>query len=348
MHLTRRGYGVVAIIIGGITLSYLYGPRSLNAIVAPLVVALGAAYVQLRRAEPASVERTVPDDGFVGDAIPVHLHLESDQSMMAHVIDQVDSGLDGIGNDVETTIGSSSDLQYEVEIERRGRRTVGPVTIELTDVLGLLGKTFRRKKTDQFLAYPKVYDLAGATRYELDLMAQDALQHSREEFDRLREYDRGDSLRDVHWKSSAKRPDEDLIVEEFVAEEDLGSITIRAEATDDGSEAMASAAASLGLYFLDRGLDVGLVVPDGRLPEQSGGAHRLSLLSLLALTDAGHANGGKPGDLHVYGDFNGASIGRDGREVPFSDLVTTEFGGQRRPTIVTSSMNRESGLEVEA
>lgn len=267
---------------------------------------------------------------------------------MARVIDRVDSGLEGRGNDVETTIDASTEISYEVEIERRGRRVVGPATIEVTDVLGLMGETFQRTGTEQFLAYPRVYDLAGATRYELDLLADDALQHRREEFDRLREYDRGDSLRDVHWKSSAKRPDEDLIVKEFVAEENIGAVTIVAESNADGGEAMASAAASLALYFLDRGIDVGLVAPDGHLPQGSGGSHRLSILSLLALTDAGGANGGARGDLRVYGHENGATISRDGRELPFTDLVTTEFGGERRPTIVSSVVSGDDGLEVNA
>lgn len=348
MHLTRRGYAVVGIVVVGVLMSFQYGPRSLNAIVAPLVVALGAAYVQLRRVEAPQIERTVPDDGFVGDSIPVHLRLESERSTMARVIDRVDSGLEGRGNDVETTIDASTEISYEVEIQDRGRRVVGPATIEVTDVLGLVGETFQRTGTEQFLAYPRVYDLAGATRYELDLLADDALQHRREEFDRLREYDRGDSLRDIHWKSSAKRPDEDLIVKEFVAEENLGSITIVAESNAEGGETMASAAASLALYFLDRGIDVGLVAPDGHLPQGSGGSHRLSILSLLAMTDAGGANVSTRGDLRVYGHENGATISRDGRELPFTDLVTTEFGGERRPTIVSSVAGSDGGAGVEA
>jgi uncharacterized protein (DUF58 family) len=264
------------------------------------------------------------------------------------VIDRVDPGLDGTGNDVETTIGPSTEIQYEARIERRGRRVVGPTTIRVTDVLGLLTETFQRTDTDRFLAYPRVYELAGATRYELDLLAEEAQRHRREEFDRLREYDRGDSLRDVHWKSSAKRPDEDLIVKEFVAEEDLGAVTIVAEADEDGGGTMASAAASLALYFLDRGIEVGVVAPDGRVPQGTGQSQRLSILSLLALTDAGGADGGATGDLRVFGHEKGATVSRDGRELPFTDLATTEVGGERRPTVVSSIRGGDAGLEVDA
>jgi len=348
MHLTRRGYVAVGIVVVGIALGAQYGARSLNAVVAPLAVALVAAYVQLRRAEVPQVQRSVPDDGFVGDSVPIHLYLETERSVMGGVVDRVDSGLDGAGNEVETSIGPSTEIQYEVRIERRGRRVVGPTTITITDVLGLLAETFQRTETDQFLAYPRVYELTGATRYELDLLAEEALRHRREEFDRLREYDRGDALRDVHWKSSAKRPDEDLIVKEFVAEEDLGTVTIVAEADEKGGEAMASAAASLALYFLDRGIEVGLVAPDGRIPQGTGQSQRLSILSLLALTDVGGAEGGASGDLRVHGHKNGATISRDGRELPFTDLTTTEIGGERRPTIVSSRGGSAAGLEVDA
>jgi uncharacterized protein (DUF58 family) len=348
MYLTRRGYATVAIVVAGVLMGAQYGARSLNAVVAPLVVALVATYLQLRRAEPPVVERTVPDDGFVGDTVPITLRVESENPTTGRVIDGTDPGLTATDNDVATTIGPSTELQYEVRIERRGRRTVGPAAITFTDVLGLAATTYEVSERDRFLAYPTVYDLAGATRYELDLLAEDALQHSREEFDRLREYDRGDSLRDVHWKSSAKRTDDDLIVKEFVADEDLGSLTIVAESTDAGGESMASAAASLALYFLDRGIDVGLVTPEGRLTEGAGGPHRLSILSLLALTDEGTAEGGASGDVRVYGHGNGATIHLDGREIPFGDLTTTEFGGERRPTIVSSVGDGTATLGVDA
>lgn len=347
MHLTRRGYAAVGIVVVGMVMG-TYGARSLNAVVVPLVVALVGAYIQQRRSEPPTVERTVPDDGFVGDTVPIHLVVESDRPTMGRVIDGTGPGLEPTGNEVETTIGPSTELQYDVRIERRGHRTVGPTQVTVTDVLGLLSETFEVPGTDRFLAYPNVYDLAGSTRYELDFLAEDALQHSREEFDRLREYDRGDSLRDVHWKSSAKRPGGDLIVKEFVADEDLGSLTIVAESNADGGESMASAAASLALYFLDRGIDVGLVAPDGRLAQGAGGQHRLSMLSLLALTDSGTAQGGASGDVRVYGHENGATISLDGRELPFEDLITTEFGSERRPTIVSAVVEGETEPGVSA
>jgi len=347
MHLTRRGYAVVGIVIAGIVLGAQYGPRSLNAVVAPLVIALVAAYVQLRRVEEPVVRRTVPEDGFVGDSVTVHLEFDVENSMTGSVIDEVDGGLEPSGNDVATTIGPSTEIQYDARIERRGQRVVGPATITVTDVLGLAEVTFHGSTRDRFLAYPRLYDLTGSTRYELDLLADDALQHSREEFDRLREYDRGDSLRDVHWKSSAKRTDDDLIVKEFVAEVDLGSITIVAASDEDGGETMASAAASVALYFLDMGIEVGVVAPDGTVPQGAGGSQRLSILSLLALTDTGPAEGGATGDVEIYGHEDGATIHLDGRSIPFGDLATTTFGGEDRPTIV-SSRTDDSRLEVEA
>ncbi|MFC7135665.1 hypothetical protein [Halobaculum litoreum] len=52
MRLTRRGKAVVAAAVVAVASGLVFGPRSLNAVVVPALVALGAAYLQLRWADP--------------------------------------------------------------------------------------------------------------------------------------------------------------------------------------------------------------------------------------------------------------------------------------------------------
>ena len=70
----------------------------------------------------------------------------------------------------------------------------------------------------------------------------------------------------------------------------------------------------------------------------------------LMLGGAGH-----DGDIALFpsdatisqSSFSEATIHLDGRSIPFGDLATTTFGGEDRPTIV-SSRTDDSRLEVEA
>ena len=54
---------------------------------------------------------------------------------------------------------------------------------------------------------------------------------------------------------------------------------------------MATAAASIVVHLLDRGLTVGLVAPNGRVPERRGPTARTDMLALLA-----RAGPGRPAD----------------------------------------------------
>jgi uncharacterized protein (DUF58 family) len=321
MMLTRRGYAVVAVVLLGLANAVLYGPRALNAIVAPGVVALAASLVMVRRVPEPEISRRTPEDGFVGERRTVTLSLDATTSFTGRVLDLVPEDLAAEGNDRLTTVGDA-DIEYELTYARRGEHTLGPVEVTVRDVLGLAERSFTYPNEQSILVYPRIRTLDAGTRQALSGLPEFRLVSMRGEFDSLREYERGDALRDIHWKTSAKQPDEELTVKEYTDEDDLGSVELVAEAEGgrESADAMAEAAASLAAFLLEADLTVGVSAPAGVVEPGAGAYQRQQVLELLGRTGPGSVTDSerRAADVRVVGREDGSvAVHVDEEPVPF-------------------------------
>lgn len=329
MTLTVRGRAVLGVVVGGFLMAALYGPRSLNAVVAPGAVALAAAAIAVRRVPEPAVARAAPEDGFVGERRTVTIAVETDRTFTARVVDHLPDGLSGDGNDLTTTVDGDP-IEYELRYDRRGDYELGPIEVTARDVLGLAERQFTFDDPGAVLVYPQVRDLGPRARRELYALPEYRMVSMRGEFDSLREYERGDALRDIDWKSSAKRTDGDLVVKEYADEDDLGAIRIAAEAEGGpkSADAVAQAAASIADLLLEANLTVGVSTTDGVVEPGTGKYQRTRILELLARSDAGHIprEERQQADVYVEGSTTGAvSVHIEGQHVPFEALT----GGPR-------------------
>jgi uncharacterized protein (DUF58 family) len=313
--------GVVAL---GVLASFVFGAQALGVIVIPVLVAVLGAVVQVRRAGRPDVTRHAPEPGYIDDTKEVTLSFDVSSPVAATVEDHADDGLERTNGRFEATLGTT-DLTYDVTYRERGEHDLGPLSVSVVDVLGLAEAEHEYGGLDSVLVYPRVYALTGSTRHELNLLPEGGFEHNREEFDSLREYDRGDSLRDVPWKSRAKRAADDLVVKEFVSEEDVGDVHIACESADGWAGQVAEATASIALYLLDSGIRVGLSAPNGELETDAGADQREALLSLLARVGPGQV----PEDHRVRAsvvvtgsESTGVRVEMPEREVPFSSFVS--------------------------
>lgn len=332
VSLTRRGWGTVGLVVLSTVLAN--GPggrRALNAVVVPLLLAVIAAVIAVRRTDRPEFDRILPADGFVGESHVVELAFETGKPLAGVVREEHDDGIDPGTERIEATIDDDP-VTYEVTYESRGVHEFGPLRLAITDVLGLATTEFEYLETDTVVAYPRVYELTGATRSELSMLAGSALDKEREEFDRIREYESGDSLRDIHWKSSAKQADDELVVKEFAAEEDVGDVTIAVETDEETADDTAEAGASLAVHFLAMGVSVGMRFPQHRSLEPDAGAdHRRRLLEGLALLTAGDVPPGdrESADVRVRGRDGRVSVAIDDHETSFASLAGVEAPGVR-------------------
>jgi uncharacterized protein (DUF58 family) len=312
MRPTRRGVGVLAVAIAAVVMGVRFGQPGLNAVAGPLLVAVVAAAVQVRLAGTPTVERDPPRRGFPGDRRSVELTVEG--SGIARLTDTVPEALGGastVRRSLPTTVA------YEVTYERRGEHRIGPVDVVLTDVLGLVRRATTVDVVDEVLVYPPVYRMGGPDAFARTLAPE---PEDRQAFDRLREYVPGDSLRDVHWKSSAKR--DELLVKEYDDHRSDDGILVVGEATPGTDDAMAAAVATVTMAALDGGVAVELAVPGGSVPAGFGDSHRTRLLEVLAVTSHGETDRAEDADVLVRADEDGVTVATDGRRHPFADVTT--------------------------
>lgn len=332
MRPTPRGIAVVAVAVGAVAMALAFGARSLNALVVPALVALLAAVVQLRWLDRPTLDRTPPADDFVGETGTATLRFETDDPVFATVTERVTVGgtptsggrRGGDRQDdeaqvhtVETTVGDDP-VTVSVSFDARGEGRVGPTEVTARDVLGLLETTFEYTATDSFLAYPPVSPLADTAWHELSAMRDAGETPDRDEFDSLREYDRGDALRDIHWKTSAKR--DDLIVKQFVADEDDEAVVLAASGDPADADLLAEATASLAVALSDSGVPVALVLPDATVESGVGGDHRVRMLEALART-AGGDHPEVDADVAVHAEGGRAAVRIGTTETTFDRLV---------------------------
>jgi uncharacterized protein (DUF58 family) len=114
--------------------------------------------------------------------------------------------------------GGSVEAVSEVTAYRRGPLVLAGGMLARTDPFGLFRAFCRVRAPQTVLVLPRRYPLPalrlpGQTRYQRGGVAMAAGVGESEEVVALREYRRGDSLRRVHWRSSARLGE--LIVKEF-------------------------------------------------------------------------------------------------------------------------------------
>ena len=326
MELTRRGKAVVGICVVAVVTAALYGPRALNAVVIPGALVLAAAYLQVRRLDPPRAIREVPADDHAGQSGTVTLQFadrgdsgpdpDVDRPFVGRVRETVGEGLSTPDTAHETVVGTEP-IEYELTYETRGQHTVGPAAITARDVLGLLQREFTASGRDEVLAYPPLRAIAPWARRDLRALHETGIHEERSEFDRLREYTDGDSLRDIHWVSTAKR--DELIVKEFAAEAETEAVTLAAGAAVGNADEMAEAVASIAVALLEDGVPVEVAIPGGSVTAGPERGSRLRLLERLALVGAGRVPTDEA-DITVFSDGDTTVTVAD-RQTTFAEMT---------------------------
>jgi uncharacterized protein (DUF58 family) len=346
--LTRRGRAVAAIAGVAVVLAATFGARSLNAVVAPAAVALVAGYLQIRKTPTVSLDRTPPENAHVGETRTVELEFsrgdEESRSrpFLGDVTERVQGGLwplpsadttvaereDGDAEvSFETAVGAEP-LQYEVQYDERGQHKLGPATVSVTDAFGLHEREIDLRGTETAIAYPRVRRLGSVGRRSLGRLQEYSRSDQRGEFEELREYVPGDPLRDINWKTTAKR--DELVVTEFAAETEAESVSVAAGANAEGADTMAEATASVVLSLVADGVPVELSLPRGELrigPEYGG---QRAMLRTLAVVESGPVPD-PDADVVIKGTANDASVDVRGQEHRFAEMVDSRVATDATP-----------------
>ena len=325
--LTSRGWGLVAVTIVMVVAARLFGIVELYpvAAAAAVLVIYGVAWTWTRRwridvgrrLQPARIEAGG------GALVIVTLHNRSDNS--SPVLTLRDP-FDGGHTTTTLLVAPMASRQrvsgsYRLPAAGRGVFTLGPLTLEAVDPLGLARRARSSAIVSSYVIHPRVDRLrpprvaAGPDRNRGTALP--VAGHGNDEFSSLREYQQGDDIRRMHWVSTA-RTDTLMVRENQLERRGQFGVVLDTRATSWSAAAFeravaaaaferaVSASASIVGAALDAGLHARLLTTDGLDSGTGAGrAHRSHLLDLLARvqihTDpaGGGADDRSTGGLHL-------------------------------------------------
>ncbi len=254
------------------------------------------------------ITRSFVDHVFLGETVPVGIQVTNRSLLPAiwlnirdlHPIDLAETK--AFRQVVSLPSRQNLSLGYELKAVRRGYYPIGPLNMESGDLLGWTDTTANEIPPDYLTVYPRVIPLRrldlpshsplGTLRYRQPIFEDPTRPVGK------REYQRGDALRRVDWKSSASsghlqvkifEPSIDLQVSLLL---NLNTQDYHSKARFDGPELAIVAAASLASWVVKNRQSVGLhtngidpfnTASSGQsLPSRKGQAHLMRLLESLA------------------------------------------------------------------
>lgn len=240
----------------GLVAARLFGLSELFVLGAGMIVAPAVAQVLARRrlTPPVVGCVVVPRRPREGDRVRVELTFDAARRTPPVDVRQYVGGHVVAGTRVPAlSTGEQRRLSLDVEAHERGPLEIGPTGFVYTDPLGLARRVLTSDVTLTLLVHPDRTPTVAASMRRADGRLIDALRRARVpsasdgDFRGVRSYQRGDDVRRVNWKASAKRdsllvnehePDSDVVMQVIVD-------TAESRHRGDSFEVVARVAASL-------------------------------------------------------------------------------------------------------
>lgn len=271
--LTNRGRFALA--LGGATYlaGWAFGSDALYPVATGLVLAVCAAALWVRLlARPAVLRRQVIGGEHVaGEDVPIRLELQTDGRLVPGHLRVVER-IERLGEREVTLSRREGRLIGEYLLERapRGRYGLAPARAVVEDPFALERREALLDASGALLVYPRIVEL-GALFTETGSRLQEGrrlLLRRPSGFDlhSVREYEQGESLRRVHWPSTAKRGQlmvkdlEDSPRDEALVLLDADAGFVAGAAPESSFEVAVSAAGAILRAHAGRGRRAGLVI----------------------------------------------------------------------------------------
>ncbi len=250
-------YGMFAILSSLIILSHLLPRYSINGL---------------------TVTRTIQPAAFEDDEVDVKVCIEKNawtKGYMIEITDTVPSAASSLRNPMlfvaQLPVKKKREYSYKTVCFKRGVYTVGPMTVSSSYPLGISSASKPAGGDGEtFTVYPKLFSIAALpllTGTAMPMSGTEVMAKSggNEDFFGTREYRHGDSLKFIHWPSTARHGH--LIVKEFEMRAsteitvliDLHKDSCSGSGRETTLEYAVKIAGSIAQYALGRGHHVQLV-----------------------------------------------------------------------------------------
>lgn len=281
--MTTRGRTLAALAVSMLVFGRLGGMREL--IMAggafALVLGLGFVLVWLRSGRVHAKRKIEPARTFVGGDVRVELSVEADGHLGLGPLLLADRIPRVLGQSPRVALPGSTQrrsraVAYQLSPRIRGRHSVGPLEVTLTDPFGAVRRRREVRGSSSLLVLPHYEEITtmptGVQR--VGIVRTSPLVGQGDEFYALRAYEEGDDLRKIHWPTSMKTGQLVIRQEELLAEPralivlDTTAAKHRGRGAASSLEAAVSAAASIAVLAVRRRMRIEVVTPDGPLLNQ--------------------------------------------------------------------------------
>ena len=195
---------------------------------------------------------------------------------------------------------SSLEIKYDYICFKRGEYKMGPFVVYFFDPLNLFFFKRLYHVYSGVVVYPQIFRIDKFPPLTRSILPWFGIETARssgddDEFYGVREYKEGESVKKIHWISSARK--NKLIVKQFQLQSFFGTTIIfnleKAKNIGQGKESVAEyiikIAASVAKYLTDRGVSIELLAHIGEivhLPFNKGQDHLENILRVLAVAQA--------------------------------------------------------------
>lgn len=296
---TTRGWALLGAGLALVVLWWLLGDEELLLAGVFCIVGVSAAlaYVQTHQPIVRIGRRLGTTAVHNGDTVQVTISLHNPGRRAVRNLSIVDTVEDlGVASFEVSGIeaGDTITATYRVVCRPRGIYQVGPARARSSDPIGLAELPAPDGPVDQLVVYPTVETLEGfpAIRGQDPTQAASRPEHAQrggEDFYTLREYQRGDDLRRVHWPSSAKT--DRLMIRQLETPWQSRALVLldvrsRVYETPDAFETAVSGAASVVTHLVRSGFDADLWAGDPKAMDATRYSAAMERLALVTPTDA--------------------------------------------------------------
>lgn len=299
MHLTARGWSFAGTILGLYAAGRALGTVELAMLAAAGLVAMVLAVVLVFLGQPDVLARRIlrPARLHAGGTAYAEIELRNRgrrRTGVLSVTDRFSGRREARFAVAPLRPGESARGAYRVPTGHRGLFSIGPLRVGVTDPLGLVRRVLQSDAAESVTVYPRIEFVAALPQtVGRDLVGGAVNDFSRAragmEFHSLREYQVGDDLRRVHWRSTA-RTGQLMIREHDVPWQTRATLLLDdrpSKHTPGGFERAVEAVASVATALHQRKAIVRLVTTSGLDGGfGSGHEHYEAIMERLAVAEA--------------------------------------------------------------
>ena len=288
--MTRDGWVVLAVALGVMGAAWWSGNNLLYLVAAPvwavLLLALPVGAANLRGVD---ARRVLAAELYAGRDAAGKLLVHCPRRWMAAIeVHVLDDGTGAAGKVARVAPGSWATVPVRWRFGERGPARLSAVVLRSTFPFGFAEHRLRIRLAANVLVYPRPLPSVAAPWQAHGTGTEDDRQRGgADDFVEIRAYQPGDSLRRVHWPTTA-RLGQLLVVERAADRAPAVEVVVSPASSDLGWERELSRACGEILRALTTGHQVGLRIPAVgsrarlRLPPSRGGHWRRALLDALA------------------------------------------------------------------